>query len=170
MGFHFFLQGIFPTQGLNLHLLCLLRRQVDSLPLAPSEKPLHLENHERKWGIFTTLCSQEQNTRLHRKATLVICLTQLNNAFCLFISMLISMLVYTAKNAKPSALPKMRERLSNFLIHQYYLGRLLEIQMPRYHLQLLNQIFSTGVEGRIFLTYELPARQHRFNPWVRKIS
>ena len=35
MGFHFLLQGIFPTQGSNLLLLCLLYWQVDSLPLAP---------------------------------------------------------------------------------------------------------------------------------------
>ena len=32
-GCHFLLQGIFPTQGLNPSLLCLLHRQVDSLPL-----------------------------------------------------------------------------------------------------------------------------------------
>ena len=32
MGCHFLLQGIFPTQGSNLRLL---RRQSDSLPLAP---------------------------------------------------------------------------------------------------------------------------------------
>ena len=29
------LQGIFPTQGLNPHLLCLLHWQMDSLPLVP---------------------------------------------------------------------------------------------------------------------------------------
>ena len=28
------LQGIFPTQGLNLHLLCLLRFWADSLPVS----------------------------------------------------------------------------------------------------------------------------------------
>ena len=33
MGCHFLLQGIFPTQGSNLHLLCLLHWQADSLPL-----------------------------------------------------------------------------------------------------------------------------------------
>ena len=32
-GCHFLLQGIFPTRGLNPSLLCLLHRQVDSLPL-----------------------------------------------------------------------------------------------------------------------------------------
>ena len=40
---HFLLQGIFPTQGLNLHLLHLLHWQVYSLPLAPPGK-LYLNN------------------------------------------------------------------------------------------------------------------------------
>ena len=39
MGCHAFLQGIFPTQGSNPHLLCLLHWQVCSLPLAPPGKP-----------------------------------------------------------------------------------------------------------------------------------
>ena len=34
VGCHFLLQGIFPTQGLNPHLLCLLHWQADSLPLS----------------------------------------------------------------------------------------------------------------------------------------
>ena len=33
-GCHFLLQGIFPTQGLNPHLQCLLLWQADSLPLS----------------------------------------------------------------------------------------------------------------------------------------
>ena len=33
VGCHFHLQGIFPTQGLNLHLLLLLHWQAESLPL-----------------------------------------------------------------------------------------------------------------------------------------
>ena len=33
------LQGIFPTQGLNMCPLCLLNWQVGSLPLAPPRKP-----------------------------------------------------------------------------------------------------------------------------------
>ena len=33
VGYHFLLQGIFSTQGLNLRLLCFLHWQVDSLPL-----------------------------------------------------------------------------------------------------------------------------------------
>ena len=38
-GCHFLLHGIFPTQGSNLHLLCLLHWQADSLPLALPGKP-----------------------------------------------------------------------------------------------------------------------------------
>ena len=40
VGCHFLLQGIFPTQGLNLHLLCVLHWQVDSLLLVPPVKPI----------------------------------------------------------------------------------------------------------------------------------
>ena len=39
VGCHFLLLGIFPTQGSNSHLLCLLHWQVDSLPLLPPRKP-----------------------------------------------------------------------------------------------------------------------------------
>ena len=39
VGCHFLLQGIFPTQGSNLHLLCLLHWQVDSLPLSHLGSP-----------------------------------------------------------------------------------------------------------------------------------
>ena len=40
VGCHALLQGIFPTQGLNPHLLCLLHWQVDYLPPEPPEKPI----------------------------------------------------------------------------------------------------------------------------------
>ena len=40
VGYHFLLQGIFPTQGLNQHLLHLLRWQACSLPPAPPGKSL----------------------------------------------------------------------------------------------------------------------------------
>ena len=36
---HFLLQGIFPTQGLNLHLLCLQCWQMESLQLSHHENP-----------------------------------------------------------------------------------------------------------------------------------
>ena len=39
VGCHAHLQGIFPTQGLNLHLLCLLHWQSGSWPLVPAGKP-----------------------------------------------------------------------------------------------------------------------------------
>ena len=39
VGCHALLQRIFPTQGLNLCLLCLLHWQVGSLPLVPPGKP-----------------------------------------------------------------------------------------------------------------------------------
>ena len=39
VGCHALLQGIFPTQGSNPCLLCLLNWQADSLPLLPPRKP-----------------------------------------------------------------------------------------------------------------------------------
>ena len=39
LGYHDLLQGIFPSQGPNSCLLCLLHWQVGSLPLAPCRKP-----------------------------------------------------------------------------------------------------------------------------------
>ena len=42
VGFHFLLQGIFPAQGLNPHLLCLRHCQVDSLPLCYLESPRYV--------------------------------------------------------------------------------------------------------------------------------
>ena len=41
VGCHFLLQGIFPTQGLNLHLL---HWQVDSLPLCHQGSPHQKQN------------------------------------------------------------------------------------------------------------------------------
>ena len=43
MGCHFFLQGIFPTQGSSLHLLRLLHRKADLLPLRHLEEDRHRE-------------------------------------------------------------------------------------------------------------------------------
>ena len=39
VGYHVLLQGIFPTQGSNLHLLCLQHLQAGSIPLARPGKP-----------------------------------------------------------------------------------------------------------------------------------
>ena len=41
VGCHFLLQGIFAAQESNLHLLCLLHWQEDSLTLAPPGKPIY---------------------------------------------------------------------------------------------------------------------------------
>ena len=40
VGCHALLQGVFPTQGSNPGLLCLLHRQAGFLPLAPPGKPI----------------------------------------------------------------------------------------------------------------------------------
>ena len=42
-----FLQGIFPTQGWNLHLSCLLHWQASSLPLVPPGKPMSITQNSR---------------------------------------------------------------------------------------------------------------------------
>ena len=45
VGCHALLQGIFPPQGSNLHLLCPLHWQAGSLPLAPPEdRPSYAQN------------------------------------------------------------------------------------------------------------------------------
>ena len=46
VGCHFFLQGIFPTQGSNPGLFCLLHWQANSLPLC------HLGNPYSEWTLF----------------------------------------------------------------------------------------------------------------------
>ena len=53
VGGHSLLQGIFPIQGVNSHLLCLLHWQPSSLPLVPPGKPkkqciyLNLKNNKK---------------------------------------------------------------------------------------------------------------------------
>ena len=44
------LQGIFPTQGSNPHLFCLLHWQAGSLPLEPPGKALYLSSHSCMYG------------------------------------------------------------------------------------------------------------------------
>ena len=51
VGCHALLQGIFLTQGLILHLLCLLHWQVGSLPLVSPGKPKGLE-HRLKFQAY----------------------------------------------------------------------------------------------------------------------
>ena len=65
------LQGIFPTQGLNLRLLRLLHWQASALPLAPPGKPLSnsesescsiLSNSLQPQGLHSPWNSPGQNT------------------------------------------------------------------------------------------------------------
>ena len=58
-GCHVFLQGIFPTQGLNLHLLCLLYWQVNSSPLSHLESPIHIYIHPLLFWISFPFRSQQ---------------------------------------------------------------------------------------------------------------
>ena len=51
VGCHFLLQGIFPTQGLNPHLLCLLHWQAGSLPLRHLGSP-HIKFCGKIWTNF----------------------------------------------------------------------------------------------------------------------
>ena len=44
------LQGIFPTQGWHLHLLCLLYWQAGSLPLMPPGKPSVIQGQQQNCG------------------------------------------------------------------------------------------------------------------------
>ena len=62
VGCHALLQGIFPTQGSNLHLLCLLLWQEDSLPLEPCGKSMgmfphtHLTDYVPLANILSSSC------------------------------------------------------------------------------------------------------------------
>ena len=60
MGCNFLLQGIFLTQGLNLHLLHLLHWQVDSLLLCHQGSPTHQERTQ----IFWLKAPQKENLTL----------------------------------------------------------------------------------------------------------
>ena len=63
VGCHFFLQGIFPTQGSNLCLLHLLHWQVDSLPLSYTGKLT---------SSYTSLIIQEFSSELSSPPQLVL--------------------------------------------------------------------------------------------------
>ena len=49
MGCHFLLQGMFRTQGSNLHLLCFLNCQSDSLPAEPPGTTLAYLYRSKRW-------------------------------------------------------------------------------------------------------------------------
>ena len=53
-------QGIFPTQGSKLHLLCLLNWQVGSLPLTATGKPQGRCEIMKKKKVFCFICLTEE--------------------------------------------------------------------------------------------------------------
>ena len=57
-GRHFLLQGIFPTQGLNVRLLCLLHWQAGSLPLVPPGKP-----QKKVSAVLVSMPSEKRSLR-----------------------------------------------------------------------------------------------------------
>ena len=56
VGCHFLLQGIFPTQGLNLHLFHLLHWQAGSLPLHHLRNPKYIEYTYMYLYAFMYMC------------------------------------------------------------------------------------------------------------------
>ena len=68
-GHHFFSRGIFPAQGSNPHLLCLLYWQADSLPLNHLGSPAsNLENYNLNFPQVIILHMQLESC--HSKKTL----------------------------------------------------------------------------------------------------
>ena len=64
-GCHALLQGIFPTQGSNPHLLHLLHWQAGSLPLAPPGKPIPQQIRDRP-SHPTLLLAKHPKIRFHK--------------------------------------------------------------------------------------------------------
>ena len=68
VGCHALLQGLFPTQGSNPHLWCLLHQQAGSLPLVTPGKPQ--EPHQRLsnsriWGLIDEILCHQAMVYLH---------------------------------------------------------------------------------------------------------
>ena len=62
VGCHYFLQGIFFTQGLSLRSLCLLHWQAGSLPLVPPGKSTITYNIRQKSWVFIGRTDVEAET------------------------------------------------------------------------------------------------------------
>ena len=77
MGCHALLQGIFPTQGSNLHLLCLLHWQAGSLPLAPPGKP---PDSTVNWTNKLWYCHQQSLLAIPGEKNRILVIT--SNIFC----------------------------------------------------------------------------------------
>ena len=68
VGCHALLQGIFPTQGWNPRLLCLLYWQVSSLPLSYLGSPIWLQTPlQTCWTRLTILTRQSSHSVKSRK-------------------------------------------------------------------------------------------------------
>ena len=61
LGCHFLLEGIFPTQGLNPHLLRLLHWQADSLPLSHLGGPAYSQYKRLNWLQMRQLLLQRKD-------------------------------------------------------------------------------------------------------------
>ena len=71
VGCPFLLQGIFLTQGSNPHFLCLLRWQVDFLPLTPPGKPSETTELSTKAGSCSghSWLQKQTHTQAHQLCT-----------------------------------------------------------------------------------------------------
>ena len=80
VGCHFLLQGIFPTHGSKLRLLCLLHQQVDSLPLShlTVAVPMGSAVTETRCGSQNSL---QRGSCSNTQKLLIYCLTQ-QEGFC----------------------------------------------------------------------------------------
>ena len=87
VGCHAFLQGIFPTQGLNPHLLCFLHWQAGSLPLESLGKPIWCVRHHNK--------KQGDGCALIQKYATTFCLTK--NIIC---CVMLNIHIYASTNIK----------------------------------------------------------------------
>ena len=61
VGCHALLQGIFPTQGSNLHLFCSLHWQTDSIPLSHQRSPINYWVDQKDHLCFSTTPLVEQH-------------------------------------------------------------------------------------------------------------
>ena len=65
VGCYFFLQGIFPIQRSNPHLMCLLHRQADSLPSEPPGKPIEVLGLINKLMYMKCLVQHQVHSKYH---------------------------------------------------------------------------------------------------------
>ena len=65
VGCHALLQGIFPNQGSNLGLLCLIHWQADSLPLAPRDSQTLVKEQPLETGELNNYQSSHMVKSLH---------------------------------------------------------------------------------------------------------